>query len=220
MAYGLWLSAFSTVSCGLMDLDVEEQPDLAEMHLERDTLYIMVGDQFTLKTVFTPDTTATSVFFTSSDTTVLRVADGVFTGIDEGWAQVRAVSVGRLLEDSCAVSVMRRWELSGREFPYEMMVYADVSVHDQPFNPQTMMLAAFVDDELRGMGQFMEWKGRQYVRFRVGSNLRRADPEGVTETVSFRVYYRQQLRYEEFPQTLEYDGEAHGTLSDLYKLKL
>ena len=213
--------ALSLVSCDLMEMD--EQVDIipTEMSLGGDTLYIMVGDQFQLNPVFQPDSiTVDDVLWTSSAEEVLSVSNNVFIGLSEGWSLVRAVSVSRQLEDSCYVNVMRRWDSTVREYPYEMMVYADVTVHGLPYNPETMILGAFVDDEMRGVGELMEWKGRQYVRFRVGSDLPSYDPEGLEETVSFRVYFRREMRFEEFPQTVLYDGEAHGTLSNLFALTL
>lgn len=215
------VSALTLTSCGLVDMEDQEELPLTEMHLQRDTLYLMVGDQFTLQPVLTPDSvTIDDVFWSSSADSVLSISNNVFTGVSEGWSLVRALSVSRQLEDSCHVCVMRRWENTEREYPYEMMVYANVSVHGQPFNPETMVLGAFVDDEMRGAGQLMEWKGKQYVRFRIGSDIKFIDSEGIEETVTFRVYYKQQLRYEEFPQELNFDGEAHGTLSSLFSLSL
>ncbi len=215
------VSALTLTSCGLVDMEDQEELPLTEMHLQRDTLYLMVGDQFTLQPVLTPDSvTIDDVFWSSSADSVLSISNNVFTGVSEGWSLVRALSVSRQLEDSCHVCVMRRWENTEREYPYEMMVYANVSVHGQPFNPETMVLGAFVDDEMRGAGQLMEWKGKQYVRFRIGSDIKFVDSEGIEETVTFRVYYKQQLRYEEFPQELNFDGEAHGTLSSLFSLSL
>lgn len=209
-----------TVSCGLMDMEQEETV-ATEMSLDRDTVYIMVGDQFTLTPRFSPATDALAyVYWSSSADSVVSISDNVFTGLSEGWSMVRATSVSGLLQDSCWVGVMPRWEPTVRQYPYEMLVYAEVTVHGLPFNPETMILGAFVDDEMRGSGELMTWKGRQYVRIRVGSDISYVDPNGVNETVSFRVYLKQQLRFEEFPQTLDFDGEAHGTLTNLYKISL
>lgn len=211
----------SLASCGLMEMDEQTDVVATQMTLQRDTLYIMVGDRLELHPVFTPDSvTVSDVLWTSSADSVLTVSNNVFTGMSEGWSTVRAVSVQRHLEDSCHVYVMKRWESMAREYPYEMMVYAAVTVHGQPFNPETMMLGAFVDDEMRGAGELMEWKGRQYVRFRIGSDMAYYDPDGIEETVTFRVYHRQELRYETFTQTILYDGEAHGSLSNLVELTL
>ncbi len=210
----------SLTSCGLMEMDTEELVAVG-MKLDRDSLYIMVGDQLELTPIFSPDTvTQSGILWTTSDEDVLAVSGGVYTAVSPGWAQVRAVNTSYMLEDSCMVCVMPRWETTGREFPYEMLVYADVTVGGQPFNPETMMLAAFVDDDLRGTGQLLEWKGKSYVRFRVGSEMRGTDSGGNNEVVSFRVYYRREHRYDVFPQSLDYDGEAHGTLSNLYKLSI
>jgi hypothetical protein len=203
-----------------MDIEQDEQPAFG-MSLGRDTLYVMVGDRFSLSPVFSPSADVPAdVYWTSSADSVVSVADNVFTGVGEGWALVRATSVSRLLEDSCHVNVMRRWESTFRDYPYEMMVYASVTVHGQPFDSEAMVLGAFVEDELRGVGEPMEWHGRQYVRFRVGSSISYVDPDGLDETVTFRVYHRRQLLYEEFPQTIDFDGEAHGTLSSLFSLSL
>lgn len=217
----LFLLTLFVASCELMEMDEQEDIVPTEMALERDTLYIMVGDHFSLQPVFSPDSvTVNDVLWTSSAAEVLAVGDNVFTGVSEGWAVVRAVSVSRHLEDSCYVNVMKRWESTVRDYPYEMMVYADVDVHGHSFNPETMIIGAFVDDEMRGVGEFMNWKGRQYMRIRVGSEMPFYDPEGIEETVTFRVYNRQELRFESFPQSIRYDGEAHGTLSNLFKLKI
>jgi hypothetical protein len=210
-----------SASCDLMEMDDQVDIIPTEMSLGRDTLYIMVGDQIELQPTFSPDSvTVNDVLWTSSADSVLSINNNVFTGISEGWTTVQAISVSHNLIDSCHVNVMKRWESAAREYPYEMMVYAAVTVHGQPFNPETMMLGAFVDDEMRGASELMEWKGRQYVRFRVGSELPFYNPDGIEETVTFRVYHRQELRYEAFPQTILYDGEAHGSLSNLFALTL
>lgn len=210
-----------SASCDLMEMDEQEDIIPAEMNLGRDTIYIMVGDQFELHPTFTPDSvTVSDVLWTTSVDSVLNISNNVFTGVSEGWTTVQAISVSHHLIDSCHVNVMKRWESTAREYPYEMLVYADVTVHNIPFNPETMILGAFVDDEMRGAGELMEWKGRRYVRFRIGSELPFYDPDGIEETVNFCVYYRQELRFETFPQTILYDGEAHGSLSNLFTLAL
>lgn len=218
--YLLYLLPFLTASCGIMEMENEEVIAKA-LSLERDTLWIMVGDEFTLQPVFTPDNVSIdAVTWTTSASDVLSIKDGVFTGASEGWAKVHAKNIAADVEDSCMVCVMRRWEDSSRLFPYEMVVYASVTVNDKAFDPETMIVGAFVDDEMRGVGTLEKWKDTSYVRFRIGSEMRYVDPEGITETINFRVYYKQELRYEEFPQTLDYDGETHGTLSNLFTLKI
>lgn len=216
----LILTAMLNASCGLLDIDSNDSLPKA-MQLDRHTAYLMVGDQLELHPAFTPDDESNiGVLWTSSDDNVLSVGENMFNALSPGTSMVRAFSTDGLMEDSCLVYVMRRWEMTDAEYPYEMLVYAKVTVHGQPFDPATMMLGAFVDDEMRGAGELMEWQGQTYVRFRIGSDMRYYDPEGISETVTFRVYNRHELLYEEFPQTLEYDGEAHGTLTNLYQLSL
>ena len=219
------LAPLLATSCGLMDMEEQQELVATQMQLGRDSLYIMVGDTLALQPEFTPDSvTVSDIYWASSAPDVLSVADNVFTARSAGWALVTAVSVARRLEDSCHVCVMPRWESMARQYPHEMMVYADVSVGGRPFTPDEMVLGAFVDDELRGIGEGMEWKGRQYVRFRIGSETAAVDPDNPDdesdEVVTFRVYHRSRLAYEEFPQKLNYDGETHGTLSSLFKLSI
>lgn len=215
----LCISGLLLSSCGLMEFETEEIIP-TEMHLAHDTLYVMVGDQLSLTPIIKPDSvTISDVFWTTSADSVLSVKDNVFTAVGEGWVMVHAISVSQHFEDSCCVNVMRRWEDRSRDYPYEMMVYADVNVHGKSFDPETMMLGAFVDDEIRGAGELMKAKDCSFVRFRVGSSLSRYSAESLSETVSFRVYYKQEWRYEQFLQTIDFDGETHGSLSGLFELK-
>lgn len=207
-------------ACDLMDME-NPQISMTEMHLDRDTIYLMVGDELMMEPVFIPDSVTNPwILWTSSNDTILTVNSNTFYALSPGWVQVKALSVTYRLEDSCMVNVMPRWEPTVREYPYEMMVYANVTIHGKPFDPETMVIGAFVDDEMRGVGEMLQWKGQQYVRIRIGSDISYYDPDGITETVTFRVYNRKELLYETFPQTLEYDGEAHGTLTSLYNLAL
>ena len=201
------LSLLALTSCGLMEMDEQVEFPVTELTLDRDTVCVMVGDRFALTPVIKPDS--------------VSVEDNVFTAKTAGWALVRAISVSQQLEDSCWVEVMPRWEDNRYEYPHEMMVYADVTVDGQPFDPETMMLGAFVEDQLRGIGVLKESNGIRYVSFRVGSDMMEynTDPDGYNETIRFRVYLKRQLRYKEFPQTIEFDGQTHGTLNRLFELK-
>ena len=208
------------VSCGIMELEEQEQIVAMEMMLERDSVFIMVGDDFTLQPTFKPDSvTVSDIFWSSEADSVLSVKDGHLVGESEGTVWVYATSVSRQLKDSLVVVVMPRWEDAARLYPNEMIVYADVTIDGKPFDPDKQMLGAFVDDEMRGIGTLQTWKDKSYVRFRIGSDIAYYDPDGITEDVTFRVYYKQELRYDVLPYTLEYDGETHGTLSNLIVIK-
>lgn len=218
---GVTATTLQLTSCGIMELDEQEQIVATEMMLGRDSVYIMVGDDFTIQPTFKPDSVSVNdIFWRSSDSKVVSVEDGHLVGQSEGTVWVYATSVSRQLEDSLVVVVMPLWQEPSRLYPYEMIVYANVTIGGQPFDPETQMLGAFVDDEMRGIGTLMKWKDKSYVRFRIGSDIAYYDPDGSTEEVTFRVYHRQKLCYEEFPQTIEYDGETHGTLSNLMTISL
>lgn len=213
---------FVLASCGIMDLQDAGQAPTA-MHLDhRDTIYVMQGDQVKLQPLFTPDTVQMQqVLWMTTNEQVLSLYDGVFTAENEGTAMIRAVSVAWQFEDSCTVSVMPRWENTAERYPYEMVVYADVTVHGKPFDSSTMMAAAFVNGQMRGVGELMEQGGKRYVRFRVGSDLNYTGASNeVVEDVTFRLYHRKEMRCEDFPLTIRFDAETHGTLSALIDMKI
>lgn len=217
LSVGLILS-----SCGLMELDESE---LAAMRMQldrRDTLYVMVGDTFQLHPTFTPDSaTMQQVLWLSSDNQVVYPTNNSFAAVGEGWAKIKALSVAWQLEDSCMVRVMPLWGQVMQQYPYEMIVYARIMVHGKPYDPETMRVAAFVGEEMRGEGELMTHFGVSYVRFRVGSDVNyTGNTDDYGETVTFRVYHQREFRCEEFPVTIDFDGESHGSLSSLFDLVL
>jgi hypothetical protein len=98
-----------------------------------------------------------------------------------------------------------------------MMLYANVTLHGKPLtvaNQEDVIIAAYVGKDLRGIGQMRQSHGIDYFQMRIGAYR----PAG--DNIRLRCYYRGKALAEWFPQTLTFDGEAHGTLSALLPLTL
>lgn len=216
----LAFSMMSFVSCGLIDMD-DIPKTVVDMHLERDTVYAMVGDTLTLKPVFNPDTVnITDIYWTTQNDTILHFDDNKFIAMNEGWSTVSAISVSHQVMDTCNVCVLSKWSLDEVPvYPYETVFYADVKVDGEEFNPNEMAIGAFINDQLKGVGIMKEASGIKYMQIRVGSEM--FDESGeIEQIIEFYLYDRKAHTYRLFPNEIEFDGETHGTLSKLYSLTL
>ncbi len=209
------------MSCGLIDLDVSEDAQEAyELFLEHDSVYVMEGDVFTLSPRFSPDSVSNrEVFWRSGADSVVTIVDNTLIAQSEGETYVSAVSVQDRHTDSCYVYVMPRWEVNVHDYPYEMVVYAKVSVHGQPIDPTHMLIGAFAEGTCRGIGVLKESNGISYMEFRILGNMQYRGELG-EEEVTFFAYDRKNLMRYEFPAYLIYDGETHGSLSNLFTLNI
>lgn len=208
-------------SCGIIDFDFDENIDhKSVMHLDHDEVYVMVGDQFSLTPVFEVDSLSnTAVYFVSLDNEVVTMTDNVATAVGEGETYITALSVMSNSLDSCLVHVMPVWQVTPSNYAYETLVYADIDVNGKPYDPKTMVVAAFMNNECRAVGEPMETAGVKYTRFRVYGTTPSGYGNGSDE-IQFRVYLREKLDYEFFQQRLDFDGETHGSLTNLFKLSL
>ena len=208
------------MSCGLIDLDVSEDAQEAyQLFLEHDSVYVMEGDIFTLSPQFSPDSVSNrEVFWRSSADSVVTIVDNTFIAQSEGEAYVSAVSVQDRHVDSCYVYVMPRWEVNVHDYPYEMVVYAKVSVHGAEPS-QDILIGAFRGIEFRGLGEWKDWNGQKYMQFRILSDIQELY-EGGEQKIRFICYDRKNLQLKEFPQRIVYDGETHGNLSNLFELNI
>lgn len=216
----LAMSLFFTFSCGLMELE-EDLPQVdVKMFFERDTIYVMQGESFAITPIFDPDTIPLSdVYWTSTNEDVVsfNLTNGNFTAVSEGWSTIFGTSVLYQKEDSCHVCVLPEWSTVVPSAPYETIFYADVTVHGKPFDPATMMLGAFVGEELRGVGIMREQYGVRYMEIRVGSEIfDEVDP--FDEFITFRIFDKSAMRCESSKTFVMFDGTSHGTLSNLFRI--
>lgn len=218
--------------------DMEEAIVPTTMTLERHDVTLMVGDSCVIHPVFTPDSLSNnSIFWFSMDNQVADfVTADTLVALGTGVTDAVAISVTDYTQvDTCAVRVIDRWELTSDSYPYEMVIYARAIVQGQPITPD-MTIAAFYGEECRGIGQVRQSHGITYLVLRVGSEIRYDDSdedwidygddeeasspsELYRERIIFRCYDRRNHILLTSPVRVVFDGEAHGTLSDLFDLE-
>lgn len=219
-------------SCDLVDFDVNYGvfPE-CEMELDKHEVCVMVGDTFSIYPIFTPDTLPNrEVFYYSEPEGLLSFDSELFTAIHEGNTWLYAISVKQRLQDSCRVSVMKPWAVDAdKDYPYDMVFYADVDFvgEDFDFEPENMIVGAFVDGECRGLGVMRNAHGIDYIELRVGSEVGYVvgdveyddeDDEPVEymqERVSIKIFDRKRHKVYTCNKVFDFDGETHGTLSNL-----
>ncbi len=224
----------SYCSCGLMDLEEPEQLPVLEMSFGQETYYAMAGEEFAIDPIFNPDSvTVSDVYWESSDETVATIYDNSVIAKNEGWTVISATSVSKRATASYELYVFPAWGAEPQDNPYEMVVYAEVTVDGKPYNPEDMVVAAFCGDECRGIGEMKESKGKQYMVLRIGGSLSNSetiysDPnvvfeededEPFQERIVFQCYDRKNHLLMKARRGLVFDGETHGYISDLYKLE-
>ena len=110
------------------------------------------------------------------------------------------------MTDSVDVCVMEPWVMSETKYPYEMVVYADVSVHGEPVT-KDMTLAAFSGISLRGVGTPITVGKKTLWRFRIYNDFEFTLPYAETP-ITFWVYDRKTLQRLAFPVFITYNGET------------
>ena len=219
----LWsVSAFFAVSCGeLTDQTGDGSEFVAEsMRLSRHEAYLMVGDQLQLTAEVLPENVRLgSILWNVDDNGCLEQKSyGVVVGRAAGDSYLHALLESNLLEDRCLIHVLPRWmDLDYDERRYDMVVYARNEINGQPLS-DSQVLAAKVADEVRGVAQVREFQHAtgtiSYLVICIYSDVE----EG--ETVSFWLYDRADFSLRQSSYQVVFDGEQHGTLSDLVQITL
>lgn len=214
------LSAALLTACGLIDVEPDSEARVpTKMYFSPDTVYVMVGDTFVVRPTFEPDTINNkSCFWTSLDMDIVSLKNDTLIAEQEGWARIVAASVAALMTDSVDVCVMEPWVMSETKYPYEMVVYADVSVHGEPVT-EDMTLAAFSGTSLRGVATPITVGPKTLWRFRVYNDFEFTLPYAETP-ITFWVYDRKTLQREMFPAYIIYNGETYSTPSEPLELKI
>ena len=216
------LTLLSFTSCGLIDFELGEDGSMENftMRLNRDTVYVMEGDTFRLQPEFTTELLANdAVYWHASDSGIVAFEDGVFKIMTAGELYVSATTVHNNETDSCYVIALKRWAVTNRDYPSDMVVMAQVELPDRAFNPETVMVGAFLGDQCCGVGEMKEFFGIRYVQIRIWSDIPQ-DAYAENNVVQFRYYDRERFISDYFDQTLIYDGETHGDLTHLFRLSV
>ncbi|MBR1412950.1 MAG: hypothetical protein IJ577_07480 [Prevotella sp.] len=201
--------------CGeFYEFDQQEAIAAGEMTLGRQSVDLMVGDRFEIPVMFQPETLSNeAVFWLSDNEDVVKFEDNTLLAVGEGTAVVTVISVSGQYQATCTVNVHPVWSFNPNAYAYDMVFYANVTVHGEQFSDD-MYLVAYCDDEIRGIAQIREDKGIRYVLIRVYSNFTEGDE------IQFKVYKRNSALVEVFPDVVVFDGESHGSLSNLYPLSI
>ena len=202
-------------SCGeFFEFDKEDAVPAGEMILGRTSVDLMIGDRFEIPVSFAPSELSNEeVFWASSDQNVIQFDNNTLLAVGEGTCIVTAISVSGQFKATCTVTVHPMWSLNPYNYAYDMLFYSDITVHGEKFSDD-MYVIAVCNDEIRGIGQAKEEQGIRYVLIRVYSNFSQG------EEIKFRVYKRNSAKVEEFPDAITFDGESHGSLSNLYLLTI
>lgn len=214
----LLITAAALCSCG--DFYTYEEDDSQQkptMVLYRDTIDILAGDTCRLIAFVMPAVSGdVGVEWESDADSIATVTGDSLLALKAGVCKVVARSVvDATVADTCLVRVVGPWRDQKGEYMNETVVYADISVHGR--QPSDMLLVgAFVAGELRGVPVRQEWKGIPYYVFRISG--RRDVVLG--ETIKFRAIDRSTFKLYEFDYEVEFDGQSHGTLSNLVSLRI
>lgn len=209
------LTLLTTISCGLVEMEeaaVVTTP--VEMHLDRDTIYVMKGESFTLTPVFEPQVSMADIYWATDADTVVSISDNTFTAVGEGWTWVRGTSVSQQKTDSCCVCVIPPFGHKMPVYPYETVIYASTSMKGIDFDPQTMMVTAYLSRELCGIGKVYEAKGIKYIEMRAGTTTFNPQDDSFPD-IRFYIYDTKNHTRHTVSQTVPFDGEAHGSLTSL-----
>ena len=211
----LCLTLLLLSSCDLMDMEEETVVSPVTMRLEHDTIYVMRGETFTVRPVFHPDSVSVSdIYWTSTDDDIVSVTDNTFLAVNEGWAKVCATSVWGQMADSCLICVYPDRNYSVPVYPYETVFYCSPNIDGKTFDPDKMTLLAYINDQVRGVGEYYEHKGTGYIELRVGHDFfDEEDTEG--EYIKFMIYEKTQLTGKRVGFA-RFDGRTHGSLTSLY----
>ena len=183
---------------------------------------MLVGDSLYFTTATTPDSAEVTYKWILSDpeTQVVRMLGRRLYARAKGEVEVyvKAFPVGQsegdihpdsILQDSCMVTVVERIEVPHNEFPYEMVVIANLEIADTIVTDsiQASRLVAVVGKEVRGRAVLREAYGIPYLEMRIGSK------SAYGEKITFEYFDHTCFIRHEFPE-ITFDGESHGTLSN------
>ena len=189
-----------------------------KMTLGRKVVNMVVGDRYRIPVFFEPDTLSNrAVFWQTEDNEIALVENDTVVAVNVGLTRAYALSVSDRQTDSCWVNVLPPMYINSKLYPYDMVIYADVTIHGHHYtqaDEDSLIIAAYSGDDLRGIGKMRQWNDKDYMELRIWSPIRYGGE------VQLRCYYRGKALAEVFPDVLEFDGDAHGTLSNLYPLVL
>lgn len=205
----LLLCILTTTSCDEL-LEMQFIRKINTLELSRKDLVIMKGDSCRINLIFNTEANIESAFWNSLNPTIAAVKNnGLLMAKEVGTTQVNVTTVQSHLKDSCRVQVINSWDdIPCSTYPHDMVVYADVRIDGKVPN-EDLVLVAMCDKELRGYGKVRTDRGITYTYIRIWS------PNVYGDQITFFCYDHTTVHLQQLPYTITFDGESHGTLSNL-----
>lgn len=188
--------------------------DAGQMKLARESIDLMVGDSYEIPVIFEPEELSNdAISWMMDNSDIATVYNGTVKAVAEGTTTVYAISVSNRLMATCEVNVWPRWFNNPHNYPYDMVVYANFTLHGQPL-PDDAYLGAFCNDELCGVAQTQQWHGHRYTYIRIWCDR----PQG--DIITFKHYNSETATMQEHTFWMAFDGNAHGMPSQPYNIEL
>ena len=169
MGSPFYLFALLLFGCGDF-WEASEPQSAGTMTLQRDTIDLMVGDSFKIPVVFSPDSLSNQTVWWSIDgDEIIALHNDTVVAVEPGTTLVTATSVSDRLTSSCVVNIWPRWYDILHKYPYDMVIYANITIDGEPLGDD-VYVGAFIGDELRGVAKKLEWNGHPYTLIRVWSD--------------------------------------------------
>lgn len=197
----------------------EDEPDSWDgvaMRVLCDSNYVMEGDTMPLRVEFTPlNPDSGAVYWYIPDSLTAKIRNNSLIAKSAGELQLVAISNNGRLQDTARVTVFERWDTTRLEYSKinDMVVYANITIKGEQWNPETQLVAAFIDGRLAGVAEAREDFGIKYARLRIW-----ADVEEHAGYVFLQCYDRRRFRLYSMPGFDFKVNPTLGTLSDLYPL--
>jgi hypothetical protein len=199
----------------MFELEEEGTGNGAQMMIDRTAIDIMVGDTYTINVLQYPeDSKDMAIEWVSTNPKVATFTGGDLKAVSPGHTTVTVEWLSQKLKASCTVNVFPKWEAV--TYPYDMMVYAQVTVGGRPMDQDCVVAAISVDndkEEVRGVGQLLTEHGVTYLALRVFWSRTEGDD------LVLRCYDRQRMLVSECEEPLRYNENSYGSLSAPYKIE-
>lgn len=228
----LWLPFLLGSCVELIEMEGDMENPL-QVSLPFHEFDLMVGDSVTLVPVLKPDTAGVNYYWFTrdEDSQRLRAIGRHLKALEEGDVTlfVKAMTPDEMADDvitptsvvdSCVVHIFQWEPMPEGHYPYDMVLYCTLSIDGVDITNELLLgqteLVALVDGEVRGKAEVLDATvGGQVINFLC---LRISSPEPAGEEVTLQCYMHGTIHRIILDQKLTFDGESHGTLSNLVKL--
>jgi hypothetical protein len=198
-----------------------ELPKPDGLYLSHHEIDLHVGDTITFGTELVPDTVRASYYWlVKGDEEAVELAGRKLRAMKPGRAlvvvQAQTLNMDNtenVVSDSCYVNVFEWQECDPREFLYETVLYSSLTVDGVQMTDSLgrTRLVAVVDGEVRADAEMRQENGIPYLQMRIKG-------QWPGEEATIECYVPE--KHERFVfESLQLDGETHGTLSDLKRYR-